>query len=434
MNFSGKIIKNYIIKEKISEDSISTSWIAYSIYSVKIYLIKFFNKKSFKLDKSKITNYHKKLENKKTDEYTNILEIYDYGKYENYNYILTELNEGELLLDYIKKNDLNLSDKLKIITNISKSIQSFHKNDITFGYFSLNDIWLEIFYNNIQKIKLLNNGYDILNEDISIKEIENLKNYLFKIKKNKSHKQQLQINKKNDLIYIGINLYKILSNDYELKRIQKKDLEKHLKNSLKKIKNKKDFINILLKLLLKKTQYKNIDDLINQLNKLSDVSLYGFNGIDNREQKKYEDIFEERRNYFNKLEEERKERLEKSHTELDYASNKTEINNETSLQDDEDFFKERKNYFETHEKERKKYLNDINELREKHIDKIINQTKNYFANIDKNKSNNIEYDYSSYFDNLTNEMKKFVDDLETENIKYFNILNNTNTNRYVDKK
>ncbi|MBU8901479.1 MAG: protein kinase [Victivallales bacterium] len=64
-------------------------------------------------------------------KHSNIVEIYDYGFSDNYMpYILMEFINGKPLTKIIKKNSINLKERLKIFVQICKAIQFIHKNKV----------------------------------------------------------------------------------------------------------------------------------------------------------------------------------------------------------------------------------------------------------------------------------------------------------------
>lgn len=418
INLIGKNINNYyLIREKILEDSISTWWLSHSIFTIKKFIIRIFKQNA--IDSNQKKNLLKK-------EYSSTKLIYDYNilnyleidEFENKIFISVEVKEGESLSSYLNKNKIiEKNNLIKILIETANIINNFHKNDQVINFFSFNDFWIESTYDHVQSVSFINFQYRTLNNFLEIKEINEIKKFLILDENNK----KIITAQSNDFILFGILFYVILSKDFDLNKLNPDINHNQLNNTILNIENKSKYIKILLKSINKNNGYKNIKELLTELYNL-EKNIKNINKVNNGKEQliNYDSIFEERRNYFEKLEMERKKRLYKSknYNENQRSNDKSNYNENLEIYNST-LSKKRKNNFEIYKKDKSNYFKKSEKNYSNHKDHLINLTKEYFDNLSTEEHDVQKNSLSEeYFEKISDQMKKHVNKIKSENIKY----------------
>jgi hypothetical protein len=227
------------------------------------------------------------------------------------------------------------------------------------------------------------------------------------------------------LYSIGVIGYFALTGELAPPKINTDHLNKTLNDSI----NKNKLIKIISDLLNKETSsIKTIYDLINQLPQLNkklksrDISFKKEIYTSEQTTLAFKDMFEARRKYFEDLEKERRKKLNISTYDNIFIKEK-EIKKEVENLGGKKIrqLEERKAFYRNESGE---YFKNLNKKRKNHFDNIVNHTRNYYKNLNAvyiTKEKFIE-ECKTFFNKISDQMKKYADDMKNENIKYFKAI------------
>lgn len=412
---TGKIVSNsYIIREAVLINPFYSIWHASSIYSAVRNLIEIVPKKFLNSDIKDLkevlnNNFISSIKEEIEDLIAPIIEI---SELENNYCFIINIQEGETVKNFVEKRKLSSEIYTELFLNISKIIELFYEKNFFIPYFDQNFFWMT----NSRKIILFNHSFYLLRKEIILKQRRKIQKYLIKTNKHFTFEEKNKIEKKNNSILLGFLFYSLLLGESEIKKINKNI--KQYENS-----ENKELIKYIAELIDKKKEY-NYDNLIKDLENLIKKKSKTAIQIENEKklqdskstQRFYDYELSDRRLYFELLEKERKEKLEKLKKETEPHL----IQDEKSIDYYLDEYEKRKKYFENLEKERELFLESIIKDNEKNKDKLAQEAGNYFKTLFSENKNEIKIE--EYFNKLKESIENHIKDLKEKSTNFFNTV------------
>ena len=349
MNLVGLNINNsYLVRKKIVQGEFLSYWLCHSIFSTNKFALKLIGKKYF-LNSNDIMIFKESLIKSEKIDSDMIIDFLEVDEFEDFVFISAEVPDGENLVTYSRRERrIKNADYQKPFLELLDLYSYLYETGYPVKHLSLADFWKS--GGGIKLINFRNNLTGIHINELVYDKMEKL------------------VSGKNEFARLGILYYMILT--YDLK-LGKTDI--FLRDNNPALHGTGGVHKITSKLLL--GLYDDINGIRKDLGNLKDEKKTETAGRMNAAIAEKHDLFEERRLYFEKLEKERVERMQKSVAEkkIDPA-----MEDKVLKEYNKRLFEQRRYYFENNERERWNYLRTSEMVSNNHIDNLAEQSRAYF--------------------------------------------------------
>lgn len=124
---NGTKINRYEIRKLLGAGGMGEVYAAYDIQMERMIALKILKKND---NKENLDRFRLEAKAVSALSHPNIVTVYDFGQFENYHYIVTELIEGETLREKISKKSLSLSEILDIAIQTANALTAAHRANI----------------------------------------------------------------------------------------------------------------------------------------------------------------------------------------------------------------------------------------------------------------------------------------------------------------
>lgn len=124
---NGTKINRYEIRKLLGAGGMGEVYAAYDSQMGRMVALKILKKND---NKENLDRFRLEAKAVSALSHPNIVTVYDFGQFENYHYIVTELIEGETLREKISKNSLSLSEILDIAIQTANALKAAHGANI----------------------------------------------------------------------------------------------------------------------------------------------------------------------------------------------------------------------------------------------------------------------------------------------------------------
>ncbi|MCD9189104.1 MAG: protein kinase [Pyrinomonadaceae bacterium] len=124
---TGKKIDRYEIRTMLGAGGMGEVYAAYDTQMERTIALKILKKND---SKENLDRFRREAKAVSALSHPNIVTVYDFGQFENYHYIVTELIEGETLREKISKNVLSLSEILDIAIQTANALTAAHRANL----------------------------------------------------------------------------------------------------------------------------------------------------------------------------------------------------------------------------------------------------------------------------------------------------------------
>ncbi|HVO74744.1 MAG TPA: serine/threonine-protein kinase [Ignavibacteriaceae bacterium] len=123
------LFKKFEIIETLKKDAYTAVYIAVHTYLGKKIILKTLNTRELS-DKTVISRFRREAKILAKLSHPNLIEVLDFGTYENYFYLSFEYFESRNLREIIKENKISLDEKLKLLDQLLQALEAAHQNQV----------------------------------------------------------------------------------------------------------------------------------------------------------------------------------------------------------------------------------------------------------------------------------------------------------------